>query len=177
MVIWNQSCGTHINHNLCILTIRWKTINRLVLNYHRHENTDVLTGFHFPCLLFLGVWLGYRLQRLRGDRQRRLAIRSWFSSVGFPSKTTCCVIWFKLSCPSLIYLYFPVILPFSSPSVHSGHIMAIKRWRTLCVVGDGPGTIKSNTGIFSVSIIFVHQVHSGQRVHLTFAVLIVWIAF
>lgn len=41
---------------------------------------------HFLFSLHPGVWLGDRLQRLWRDRQRGLAVCSWFSGVGFTSR-------------------------------------------------------------------------------------------
>lgn len=79
---------------------------------------QVCRVFHFPCLLFSGVRMGYRLQRVWRDGQRRLAICSWFSSVGFICRSwnpTCCFTCFKLwswflylSCNS--FFRFPVCL-------------------------------------------------------------------
>lgn len=105
-----------------------------------------VNSLSLPYLLFSGVWLGYWLQCLWGDGQGRLAICSWFSSVGFIhhlSPVSLGSNYSALIFMTFIYLFSPVVLPSSSLYLHAGHIMAEKGRRTLCVASDGPGTIKS----------------------------------
>lgn len=136
VIIWNQSCGTQITSIHPVVSVVW-----IIWDYvwnHTHRCVDF-------SLLFSGVWLGHWLQRLRGYRQRRLAVCSWFSSVGFLLSDFLCHILASMS-----IRVFIVLNPISIPvSLHEGHIMAIKQWRILYVGGDGPGNIKSNTDTFS----------------------------
>lgn len=107
-------------------------------------NLQVRPVFHVSSLLFPGVRLGRRLQRLRGNWQRRLAVRCWFSNVGFTRHSlnppaassdsdhvhSCNLHLVICSCSSFFVF------------IHAGRITATKPWRTLFVAGDGPGTVK-----------------------------------